>query len=156
MADRQTIPGSHAANPDFRGSICAEGGGQVFVYHGGLDLDETREFVVARGSNVVLEVIDASAIAARGRPTRRRRWPDTAPSTWNCAPRPRSVSPRCCLPSTRATASAERRVSRRINSLVAGSFVPFAPGSRAGTRRADPPSGQAATTWVRTRTLPDS
>src|SRR5512132_1084978 len=69
MADRQTIPGSHAANPDFRGSICAEGGGQVFVYHGGLDLDETREFVVARGSNVVLEVIDASAIAARGRPT---------------------------------------------------------------------------------------
>jgi hypothetical protein len=40
----------------------------VFVYNGGLDLDETGGFVVARGPNVVLEVIDASAIAARGRP----------------------------------------------------------------------------------------
>lgn len=68
MADRQTIRGSAAANPEFRGSIRAEDGGQVFVYHGGLDLDETGEFVVARGPNVVLEVIDAGAIAARGRP----------------------------------------------------------------------------------------
>ena len=67
MADRQSIPGSHAANPDFRGAIRAEDGGQVFVYNGGLDLDETGEFVVARGPNVVLEVIDASASAARGR-----------------------------------------------------------------------------------------
>ena len=68
MADRQTIPGSHAANPDFRGSIRAEDGGQVFVYHGGLDLDETGEFVVARGPNVVLEVIDAGATPARDHP----------------------------------------------------------------------------------------
>ena len=68
MADRQTIRGSAAANPEFRGSIRAEDGGQVFVYNGGLDLDETGGFVVARGPNVVLEVIDAGAIAARGRP----------------------------------------------------------------------------------------
>ena len=40
----------------------------MFVYNGGLNLDETGELVVARGPNVVLEVIDASAIAARGRP----------------------------------------------------------------------------------------
>jgi hypothetical protein len=64
MADRQNIRGS-AANPEFGGSVCAEGGGEVFVYHGGLDCDETGEFVVARGPNVVLEVIDASAMAAR-------------------------------------------------------------------------------------------
>jgi hypothetical protein len=61
MADRQTIRGSAAANPEFRGSVRAEDGGQVFVYNGGLDFDETGEFVVSRGPNVVLEVIDASA-----------------------------------------------------------------------------------------------
>ena len=67
MAHRQTTRGS-AANPEFRGSIRAEDGGQVFVYNGDLDLDETGDFVVVRGPNVVLEVIDASAIAARERP----------------------------------------------------------------------------------------
>ena len=64
MADRQTIHGSSAANPEFRGSVRAEDGGQVFVYNGGLDFDETGEFVVSRGPNVVLEVIDASAMSA--------------------------------------------------------------------------------------------
>src|SRR5215218_1539697 len=67
MADRQTIRGS-AANPEFRGSVRAEDRGEVFVYNGGLDLDETGEAVVARGPNVVLEVIDASAMAAGDRP----------------------------------------------------------------------------------------
>ena len=67
MADRQPIPGSAAANPEFRGSVRAEDGGQVFVYNGGLDFDETGEFV-SRGPNVVLEVIDASAMSARDRP----------------------------------------------------------------------------------------
>jgi hypothetical protein len=67
MADRQTIRGSSAANPEFRGSVRAEDGGQVFVYNGGLDVDETGEFVVSRGPNVVLEVIDASAMAAPDR-----------------------------------------------------------------------------------------
>jgi hypothetical protein len=66
MADRQTIRGS-AANPEFRGSVRAADGGQVFVYSGGLDFDETGEFVVVRGPNVVLEVIGTSAIAARDR-----------------------------------------------------------------------------------------
>ena len=68
MADRQPIRGSSAANPEFRGSVRAEDGGQVFVYNGGLDFDETGEFVVSRGPNVVLEVIDASAMSARDRP----------------------------------------------------------------------------------------
>jgi hypothetical protein len=68
MADRQPIPGSSAANPEFRGSVRAEDGGQVFVYNGGLDSDETGEFVVSRGPNVVLEVIDANAMSARDRP----------------------------------------------------------------------------------------
>ena len=68
MADRQPIPGSAAANPEFRGSVRAEDGGQVFVYNGGLDFDETGESVVSRGPNVVLEVIDASAMSARDRP----------------------------------------------------------------------------------------
>jgi hypothetical protein len=79
MADRQPIPGSSAANPEFRGSVRAEDGGQVFVYNGGLDFDETGEFVVSRGPNVVLEVIDASAMVRpglrvfrRGGRTRRR------------------------------------------------------------------------------------
>jgi hypothetical protein len=68
MADRQTIRGSSAANPEFRGSVRAEDGGQVFVYDGGVDFDEPGEFVVSRGPNVVLEVIDASAMSARDRP----------------------------------------------------------------------------------------
>jgi hypothetical protein len=68
MADRQTIRGSAAANPGFRGSVRAEDGSQVFVYNGGLDLDEPGESVVSRGPNVVLEVIDASAMSARDRP----------------------------------------------------------------------------------------
>ncbi len=68
MADSQPIPGSSAANPEVRGSVRAEDGGHVFVYNGGLDLDETGEFVVSRGPNVVLEVIDASAMSARDRP----------------------------------------------------------------------------------------
>jgi hypothetical protein len=67
MADRQHIRGS-AANPEFGGSVRAEHGGEVFVYNGRLDSDQTGEFVVARGPNVVLEVIDASAMAARDRP----------------------------------------------------------------------------------------
>jgi hypothetical protein len=66
MADRQTIRGS-TASPEFGGSVRAEDGGEVFVYNGGLEFDETGEFVVVRGPNVVLEVIDAGAIAA-GRP----------------------------------------------------------------------------------------
>jgi hypothetical protein len=64
MADRQTIRGSSAANPEFRGSVRAEDGREVFVYNGGVDFDETGEFVVSRGPNVVLEVIDASAMSA--------------------------------------------------------------------------------------------
>jgi hypothetical protein len=64
MADRQNIRGC-AANPEFGGSVCAEDGGEVFVYNGGLEVNETGEFVVTRGPNVVLEVIDASAMAAR-------------------------------------------------------------------------------------------
>jgi hypothetical protein len=67
MADRQTIRGSSAANPEFRGSVRAEDGSQVFVYNGGLDLEQPGEFVVSRGPNVVLEVIDASAMPARDR-----------------------------------------------------------------------------------------
>jgi hypothetical protein len=67
MADRQTIRGSSAANPEFRGSVRAEDGGEVFVYIGGLDVDETGEFVVSRGPNVVLEVIDPSAMVAPAR-----------------------------------------------------------------------------------------
>jgi hypothetical protein len=67
MADRQTIRGS-PANPEFGGSVRAEDGGEVFVYNGGLEFDETGEVVVARGPNVVLEVLDAGAIAARHRP----------------------------------------------------------------------------------------
>ena len=91
MADRQTIPGSCAANPEFRGSVRAEDGGQVFVYNGGLDFDETGEFVVSRGPNIVLEVIDASAMSAQRttlivhETTRRRSWPSTSGTTW--APR---------------------------------------------------------------------
>jgi hypothetical protein len=65
MVDRQTIRGSSAANPEFRGSVRAEDGGQVFVYNGGLDVDETGESVVSGGPNVVLEVIDATAMSAR-------------------------------------------------------------------------------------------
>jgi hypothetical protein len=68
MADRQTITGSSAANPEFRGAVRGEDGGQVFVYNGGLDFDDTRDFVVSRGPNIVLEVIDASAMSARDRP----------------------------------------------------------------------------------------
>jgi hypothetical protein len=68
MADRQTIRGSSAANPEFRGSVRAENGSQVFVYNGGLDLEQTGEFVVSRGPNIVLEVIDAGAMPARNRP----------------------------------------------------------------------------------------
>jgi hypothetical protein len=68
MADRQTIRGSSAANPEFRGSVRAEDGSQVFVYNGGLDLEQTGEFVVSRGVNVVLEVIDAGAMPARDHP----------------------------------------------------------------------------------------
>jgi hypothetical protein len=68
MADRQTTRGSAAANPEFRGSVRAEDGSQVFVYNGGLDFDEPGESVVSRGPNVVLEVIDASAMSARDRP----------------------------------------------------------------------------------------
>jgi hypothetical protein len=67
MADRQTIRGS-SANPEFGGSVRAEDGGEVFVYNGGLEFDEAGEVVVARGANVVLEVLDAGAIAARDRP----------------------------------------------------------------------------------------
>jgi hypothetical protein len=66
MADRQTIRGS-TANPEFGGSVRAEDGGEVFVYNGGLEFDEAGEVVVARGPNVVLEVLDAGAIAARDR-----------------------------------------------------------------------------------------
>jgi hypothetical protein len=66
MADRQTIRGS-TANPEFGGSVRAEDGGEVFVYNGGLEFDEAGEFVVVRGPNVVLEVLDTSAIAARDR-----------------------------------------------------------------------------------------
>ena len=68
MADRQTIRGS-TANPEFGGSVRAEDGGEVFVYNGGLEFEETGEFVVARGPNVVLEVLDATANAARDRRT---------------------------------------------------------------------------------------
>ena len=68
MADRQPIRGSSAANPELRGSVRAEDGSQVFVYNGGLDFDEPGESVVSRGPNVVLEVIDASAMSARSRP----------------------------------------------------------------------------------------
>ena len=68
MADRQPIRGSSAANPELRGSVRAEDGSQVFVYNGGLDFDEPGESVVSRGPNVVLEVIDASAISTRSRP----------------------------------------------------------------------------------------
>src|SRR4051794_1637712 len=68
MADRQTIRGSSAANPEFRGSVRAEDGSQVFVYNGGLDLEQTGEFVVSRGVNVVLEVIDAGAMPAPDHP----------------------------------------------------------------------------------------
>ena len=64
MADRHPIPGSPAANPEFRGSVRAEDGGEVFVYNGGLDCDETGAFVVSRGPNVVLEVIDTGAMSA--------------------------------------------------------------------------------------------
>jgi hypothetical protein len=60
MADRQTIGGS-TANPGFGGSVCAEDGGEVFVYNGALEFDEAGELVVVRGPNVVLEVIDAGA-----------------------------------------------------------------------------------------------
>jgi len=67
MADRQTIRGS-TASPEFGGSVRAEDRGEVFVYNGGLEFDETGEFVVVRGPNVVLEVIDANAMAARDRP----------------------------------------------------------------------------------------
>jgi hypothetical protein len=67
MADRQTIRGS-TASPEFGGSVRAEDGGEVFVYSGGLDLDETGECVVVRGPNVVLEVLDAGAMTARERP----------------------------------------------------------------------------------------
>jgi hypothetical protein len=68
MADRQPIRGSSAANPELRGSVRAEDGSQVFVYKGGLDFDEPGESVVSRGPNVVLEVIDASAMSTRSRP----------------------------------------------------------------------------------------
>jgi hypothetical protein len=68
MADPQTIRGS-TANPEFGGSVRAEDGGEVFVYNGGLESDETGEFVVARGPNVVLEVLDATANATRDRRT---------------------------------------------------------------------------------------
>ena len=104
MADRQTIRGSSAANPELRGSVRAEDGSHVFVYSGGLDLDEIGEFVVSRGPNVVLEVIDAGAMSARTVPRRQKRSPDTAPSTSNCVLPPRSVSSHCCS----ATAGAER------------------------------------------------
>ena len=50
MADRQPIRGSAAANPEFRGSVRAEDGGQVFVYNGGLDFDETGELRPASSS----------------------------------------------------------------------------------------------------------
>jgi hypothetical protein len=66
MADHQTIRGA-ATHPEFRGAVHAEAGGQVFVYHGGLDFDGSAELVVVRGPNVVLEVLDASAMAARDR-----------------------------------------------------------------------------------------
>ena len=68
MADRQPIRGSSAANPELRGSVRVEHGSQVFVYNGGLDFDEPGESVVSRGPNVVLEVIDASAMSTRSRP----------------------------------------------------------------------------------------
>jgi hypothetical protein len=67
VADRQTIRGP-TASPEFGGSVRAEDGREVFVYNGGLESDQTGEFVVVRGPNVVLEVIDAGAIAARQRP----------------------------------------------------------------------------------------
>jgi hypothetical protein len=54
MANRQTIRGIHSvANPEFRGSVRAENGGEVFVYDGELGLDESGAFVVARGPNVL-------------------------------------------------------------------------------------------------------
>ena len=68
MADPQTIRGS-TANPEFGGSVRAEDGGEVFVYNGGLESDETGEFVLARGPNVVLEVLDATANSAADRRT---------------------------------------------------------------------------------------
>jgi hypothetical protein len=49
--------------------VRAEDGGQVFVYNGGRDFDETGDSVVSRGPNVVFEVIDASAMSARDRPS---------------------------------------------------------------------------------------
>jgi hypothetical protein len=64
MADRNTIRGS-TAKPEFGGSVRAEDGGEVFVYNGGLESDDAGELVVVRGPNVVLEVIDAGAIAPR-------------------------------------------------------------------------------------------
>ena len=67
MADRQAIRGS-TASPEFGGSVRAEDGGEVFVYNGGLDVNETGECVVVHGPNVVLEVLDASPMAARDRP----------------------------------------------------------------------------------------
>jgi len=68
MADRQTIRGSSAANPELRGSVRAEDGSQVFVYNGGRDFDETGESVGSRGPNLVLEDIDATAMSTRSRP----------------------------------------------------------------------------------------
>ena len=113
MADRQPIPGSSAANPEFRGSVRAEDGGQVFVYNGGLDFDETGEFVVSRGPNVVLEVIDASAMSAPDRPASSEAVAGHVRSTSNCVLPPRSVSSHCCSAGTSATASAERLGPRR-------------------------------------------
>jgi hypothetical protein len=68
MADRQTSRGP-TANPEFGGSVRAEAGGEVFVYNGALEFDETGEAVVAPGPNIVLEVLDATANAARQRRT---------------------------------------------------------------------------------------
>ena len=103
MPDRLTIRGSSAANPEFRGSVRAEDGGQVFVYNGGLDFDETGEFVVSRGPNVVLEVIDASAMSAPDRPVvrsggRSRRRPRRVASCRREASRRTAARPARALP----------------------------------------------------------
>jgi hypothetical protein len=69
LADRQTIRCAYcAANPEFSGSVRARDGSEVFVYNGGLEFDETGEFVLVRGPNVVLELIDVRAMAARDYP----------------------------------------------------------------------------------------
>ena len=104
MADRQTIRGDSAANPEFRGSVRAEDGSQVFVYNGGLDLGQSGEFVVSRGPNVVLEVIDAGATPARDRPASSEAVAGHGAVHVELVLPPRGVSSHCCSAGTSAPA----------------------------------------------------